>query len=83
MGTDGGLMFHDRGFAGLPSTGHASVPASGEHANIAAGRKNEVSDAVREAFTDSPVGVSSLLLFEQPHACIDGDQAVRPGGEDA
>jgi hypothetical protein len=73
MDTNGGSMFHDRGFAGLPAEQYATAPKSDEHANIAPRRQGEIKDGMSKTFIDRPFGAPGLLLFEQSHSSIHRD----------
>lgn len=62
MSTDGGAMYHYRGFAGLPESQQPWSGLVDEKMNIPSNGKREIFDRVREALVDRPLGIPGALL---------------------
>ena len=67
-GTDGGSMYKDAGFCGLPLKQHTSY--EGEY--VPAGGELKIANIRYDAFFESPSGTKCCLLLEQNHALRDG-----------
>jgi hypothetical protein len=62
MGTDGGGMYHYRGFAGLPESQQPWSGLIDEKMNVPSNGKGEVADPGGEAPVERPLGIPGTLL---------------------
>ena len=60
--TDGGAMYHYRGFSGLEQSQQTWTGLVDEKMNIRSTGKGEVGNAPDESFVQSPLGAPSTLL---------------------
>ena len=64
---DGGLRYHDRGFAGLPQQSVASAKSAEERVELSIRRIGEVGDLVDDTLLLGPAGTASALLTKEGH----------------
>jgi hypothetical protein len=69
--TAGGLMYHDRGFAGLPESEHPNAGLLDQDLHVGPRREHEISNGHHNASVESPLSIPGALLLKEIHSRSD------------